>query len=50
MSISMTLKDYQELMTTLHDEFAAAGGFGREEGMKAMNGVARQLSDLVEQM
>ena len=50
MSITMTMADYQRLMGTLHNEFTAARGLGREEGIRAMDGVARQLSDLVERM
>ena len=50
MSVSMTMTEYQGLMNALHGEVSTARGLGREEGMRAMDVLVRQLSELVERM
>ena len=50
MSITMTMMDYQQLMATLYREFSAARGLGREEGVRAMDDVVHQLTELIDRM
>ena len=46
MSISMSMQAYEGLMLTLAKELTEARGLGREEGVRAMEVVVHQLTDL----
>jgi hypothetical protein len=50
MSVSMTMTEYQGLMGALQGELSMARGLGREEGMRAMDILVRQLQELVARM
>ena len=50
MSIDMSMQDYQHIMHTLASELQAARGLGREEGVRAMDVVVQQLTDLIDRM
>ena len=50
MSINMSMQDYQRFMHSLSSELHQARGLGREEGVRAMEVVVQQLTDLIERM
>ena len=44
------MHDYQRIMQTLASELTAARGLGRVEGVRAMDEVVHQLTELIDRM
>ena len=50
LNISMTITEYEGLVSSLQDRFQQARTLGQEQGVQAMNEVVNQLVNLVERM
>ena len=50
LNISMTVTEYEGLVSSLQDRFQQARTLGQEQGVQAMNEVVNQLVNLVERM